>query len=101
MPDLGSYHLFAAVVEGVPDLLIEIDAVGDQDHARVADVGVQSQGLGQHDHRERLAAAGGMPDDATVAHAVSIEMGDAGDGLFDGEVLLVAGDLLRCPHRKR
>ena len=34
-----------------------------------------------------------MPDDAARTHA-AVEMGNAGDGLFDGEVLLVARDLL-------
>ena len=80
-------------MEGVPDLLIEIDAVGDEDDARVLNVGVQGEGFRQHDHRERFAAACGVPDDAARTHA-AVEMGNAGDGLFDGEVLLVAGDLL-------
>ncbi len=89
----GAADGFAAIVEGIPDLFVEIDAVGDEDDARVLNVRVQGEGFRQHDHRERFAAACGVPDDAARTHA-AVEMGNAGDGLFDGEVLLVAGDLL-------
>ena len=55
---------------------------------------MQRQRLGQHDHGQRLAAAGGVPDDAAGALALGVEMGHAVDGGLDGEILLVAGDLL-------
>ena len=90
----GLHDGLAAVLEGAVDLIVEVDAVGDQQDARVGDVGMQRQGFGQHDHAERLARAGGVPDDAAGALALRIQVGDAFDGGFDGEVLLVTGDLL-------
>ena len=89
----GLDRAFAAGFEGFPDLGVEVDAVGNENDARVADVGMQGQGFGEHHHRERFAAAGGMPDDAAGAFAFGIEVGDAGEGLLDGEILLVAGNL--------
>ncbi len=73
--------------------MVQVDPVGDQDDARVVDVGVQRQGFGQHDHGERFAGAGGMPDDAAGALALGVEGRNPFEGGFDGEILLVAGDL--------
>ena len=54
---------------------------------------MQAEGLGQHDHRQRFAGAGGVPDHAAGALALGVERGHALEGGFDGEILLVAGDL--------
>ena len=74
-------------------MLVEVDAVGDDDHARIAYRWVQRQRLRQHDHRQRFAAAGRVPDHAACAFAIG-EVRDALDSGLDGEILLVAGDLL-------
>src|SRR5450759_4073456 len=87
-------HLLATGEKGAPDLVVEIDAVRDQDHAWIYDGGMQGERLCQHDHGDRFAAAGGMPDDATCTSALRIERLNPCDGGFDGEVLLVASDLL-------
>ena len=47
------------------DLLIQLSAIGDQQHTSVLDV--LANPLGQPDHREALAGALGMPDDAAFA----------------------------------
>ena len=91
---VGLDHRLAAGVEGAVDLVVQVDPVGDQNHVRIGDGGMQGQRLGQHDHGQRLAAAGGVPDDAAGARALGVAVGDAVDGGLDGEILLVAGDLL-------
>jgi len=91
---VGLLDRLAARLEGAVDLLVEVNAVGDEHDARVGDGGVQRERLGQHHHRQRLAAAGRVPDDAAGALPLRVEMRHAVERRLDGEVLLVAGDLL-------
>jgi hypothetical protein len=84
----------AAGAEGAPQLAVEVDAVGHQDHARVGDGRVQRQRLGQHDHGQRLTAACRVPDDAARALPCALRWATRVQRGADGEILLVAGDLL-------
>jgi len=68
--------------------------VGDQEDFRVGDGRFQGQGFGQHHHGEEFPRAGGVPDHAPRAALVAPDAGDAGQRGPDGEVLLIAGDLL-------
>ena len=89
----GLLDLFAAVLERVVDLVVQIDPVGDQHDLGIADLVVQGQALGQHDHRQRLAAALRMPDDAAQPAAVRHSPANTLENVADAEVLLIAGDL--------
>ena len=89
----GLHRLEVAGAEGVPDLVVEVGAVGDDDDARVGDVGRQRERASQHDHGERLAGALGVPDDASLPAAVEVAVPDAVERAVDREVLLMARDL--------
>ena len=82
----GAVDRLVDAVEDLLDLLVELGAVGDQQHPRV--VLVLANPLGQPDHRQRLARALGVPDDAALA------LGDPRLGGLDAEVLVVAARLL-------
>jgi len=64
----GAMDAFLHAGKNAFDLLVEFDAVGDDQHARAGDVFADP--FGQPDHRQAFAAALGVPDDAalTVAH---------------------------------
>ena len=57
-------------------------------------LGCSASALGEHDHGQRLAAAGGVPNDAAGARALMVEMGHPLDGGLHTKVLLVTGDHL-------
>ena len=44
-----------AGLEGVPDLVVQVGAVGDDDDAGVDDVSVEGECAAEHDHSEGLA----------------------------------------------
>jgi hypothetical protein len=89
----GAHDRLATGLERTPYLGVEVDPVGDDDDLGVLDVGMERQCLGQHDHCQALAAAGGVPDDAAGAPPLGVEVRHAANGLLHGEILLVAGDL--------
>ena len=81
----GAVDFFVDALEDLLDLLIQFGAVGDDQHAGIGDV--LPYPLGQPDHRQALAAALGVPDDAALAlsHALL--------GGFHPEILVMAADL--------
>ena len=82
------------MAEGLVDLVVEVDAVGHQHDLRVVEARLQGDRLGQHDHRERLAAPLGVPDDAPGPLPLLVAGPDPLEDPLDAEELLVAGDLL-------
>ena len=86
-------RLCAAVVEGLVDLVVEIDAIRHQDDLEVNDTSFEGKGLGEHHHGQALAAALGMPDYAASARSVVLGFLHSVKDLVDAEVLLMAGDL--------
>ena len=61
--------------EGVEELVVEVVAVGDDDDGGIVEG--QHDFAGVEDHRERFAAALGVPDDACFAVAEGL-VGDRG-----------------------
>ena len=82
----GAVDRLVDAVEDALDLLVELGAVGDEQHAGV--LLVLANPLGQPHHRQRLARALGVPDDAALA------LGDPLLRGLDAEVLVVAAGLL-------
>ena len=82
-----------AGLEGVFDLVVQVGPVGDDDDPRVDDLLVERQRPSEHDHRQRLARALGVPDYTALPLAVGANMLDALHGPLDREELLVTGDL--------
>ena len=82
----GAVDLLVDAVEDALDLLVEFGAVGDQQDPGVGLV--LAEPLGQPDHRQGLARALGVPDDAALA------LGDPRLSGLDAEVLVVAAGLL-------
>ena len=82
----GAGDVLADALEDHLDLLVELDAVGDDEDTGVGDV--LADPLGEPDHREALARALGVPHDAALA-ALDERLGGP-----DAEVLVVAGELL-------
>jgi hypothetical protein len=60
---LGGVLDSAALSEGLRDLVVQLDPIGDDDDGPVAGHGAQDL-LGVEDHREALAGALGLPEDA-------------------------------------
>ncbi len=89
----GVLHLFAAFVESLGDLVVQVGSVGDQHDARVVDAGLLCDFLGQHHHGQRLAATLGMPYHTSVSVS-GFDVLHAFDGFFHGEKLLVACQFL-------
>src|SRR5262245_39696727 len=87
------HRLLATTVERSPDLIVQIDAVGHQDYARISDALFQSDCLRHHNHRQGFSRTLSVPDDAARSPAVRADTLDSLQRLLDGEVLLVAGDL--------
>src|SRR5690349_8182872 len=76
--------------EGLVDLAVELLAVGDDEEGPGAGEFAQDF-LGEEDHREALAAALGVPEDAEAA----LFLADGADGLdsvVDAEILVVLGE---------
>ena len=92
-PRFGTIRRQAAGREGVAELLVEIDAVGDQHDARRADIKIEHQRLGQHHHRQRLARTLRVPDDAASPSPGIVALLDPTDDALDREKLLVTGNL--------
>lgn len=90
---LGLYGIFAALMEGLPNLVVQVDTIGDEDDAGILDVRIESEGLAEHDHGQGFAGALGVPDDAAFAAAQGVALLHTFQCFADGEVLLVAGDL--------
>jgi len=88
---VGFFRCFSARPERAPNLVVQIDSVGHDDDTGVGNGGMQREGLGQHHHGQRLAAAGGMPDDAALPHAFA-QGKNSFDGALDRIVLLIAGN---------
>ena len=87
-------HRLAAGLECPINLVIQIHAVGDDDHPRIGDTGMEGQRLRQHDHRQRFAAARGVPDHAAGTLALCVEARHPVQRVLHGEVLLIARNLL-------
>ena len=68
------------------DLLVQFGAVGDDQHPRI--LHVLAYPLGQPHHRQALAAALRVPDDAALAPADELLRG------LHAEILVVAAELL-------
>ena len=84
----GAVDLLVDAEEDLLDLLVELGAVGDDHDAGVLDV--LADPLGEPHHRQALAAALGMPDDAALP-ALDVRLRGA-----HPEVLVVAAGLLRA-----
>ena len=85
----------AAGGEGPGDLVVQFDPVGDDHKSPVAGLGAQHL-LRKIEHREALARALGMPEDAEPAARFDDPV-DCGDGAVDAEKLVVFGELLDEP----
>src|SRR5262249_55815408 len=91
------HRFFAATVERGPDLIVQVDTVCHQNYSRIDDALFQRNRLRHHHHRQRFSRPLRVPDDASGSPAVRPDTLDSLQGLLDGEVLLVAGDLfLTC-----
>src|SRR5208337_5416569 len=73
-------------LEHLLDLLVKFGAVGDDQDAGILDV--LANPLGEPDHRQALARALGVPDDAALLPLHVILRGT------DSEILVVAAELL-------
>ena len=82
------------------DLPVQFLAVGDDNHARMAVGQLHQDVFRQHHHRETFAAALRVPDDSTLPVAVTVVLRDCRHDLLDGEILLVAADLLDVPVKE-
>ncbi len=76
--------------EGLVDLAVELLAVGDDEEGPDASQFAQDF-LGEEDHREALAAALGMPENAEAA-LIRPDGADGFDGVVDAEILMVLGE---------
>ena len=83
---LGAVDVFVDALEHLLDLLVQLGAVGDDQHAGVGDV--LPDPLGQPDHDQALARALGVPDDAALAPLHVLLRGP------HAEILVVAAELL-------
>ena len=83
---LGTIDVLIHTFEHSLDLLIQLNAVGDDENATVGHVFPNP--LGQPDHREGFTAALCVPDDAPLSTADVFLRG------LDREVLIVTGDFL-------
>ena len=92
-PAGGAHGRHLARLEGVPDLLVEVVSVGDDDEARVGNVRVECQRPAEHDHSQRLARSLRVPDHAAPAAALHVELLGAFHRRPHAEELLVAGHL--------
>ncbi len=71
------------------DLVVQIKAVGDDDEGPVTRQLAQNL-LGEEDHREALATALGVPEDAQPALVV-LDLTHLFEGTFDAQVLVILG----------
>jgi len=90
----GPDGLHLGIGEGVPYLLVQVDAVGDDDDPGIGDPRVQCEGMGEHDHGEGFAAPLGVPYEPPLPGTVLIVGLNALQGVFYGEILLVTADFL-------
>ena len=88
---LGAINLLVDTLEHALNLLVEFSAVGDQKDA-VGSV-LFTDPLGQPHHRQALAGALRVPDQALLLGP----LGDPVHRLVDGPELLIAADLLNPP----
>ncbi|MBA7583176.1 hypothetical protein ES708_25116 [subsurface metagenome] len=72
LPGLGLFGGLAAVLERIPDLVVQVDAIGDEHYPRILNRLLQGQGFGQHHHGYGLAGAGSMPDHAALAVTLAV-----------------------------
>ena len=84
----GAVDVFAHALKDALDLVVQLDAVGDDENAGAGDV--LADPLGEPDHGEALAGPLRVPDDAALA-VLHVLLG----GLH-AEVLVGAADLLRA-----
>ena len=82
----GSVDVFADAVEDLLDLFVEFGAIGNDQDSPIQHI--LANPLREPDHRQALAAALGMPDDATLAAF------HLGLRRLDAEILVVAAGLL-------
>ena len=75
LPALGLDRLHVAVAERLVDLVVQVHAVGHQHDLVVGQV-LPGDGLGQHHHRQRLAAPLGVPDHAALAPPFVVPLPD-------------------------
>jgi hypothetical protein len=75
-------------VEGGADLGVEVDAVNDDEHGRVAQGGLQAQFLGGKDHQQAFAGALEVPDEPLFGRPAEHAL----DDFVGAFVLLVAAD---------
>ena len=85
-PLVGAVDVLVDALEHLLDLLVQFRAVGDDQHAGI--LHVLANPLGQPDHRQALARALGVPDDAALAPLHVILRGP------HAEILVVAAELL-------
>ena len=85
---LGAVDVLVDAVEDLLDLLVQLVAVGDDQHAGVGDV--LANPLGQPHHGQALAAALRVPDDAALAPLHMLLRRP------DAEILVVAAELLHA-----
>ena len=78
--------------EGLAQLRFQVGAVGDHQHPAVLQLRVEDQRLGEQQHGDRLARAGGVPDHPALAGAAHIALLDARNQRADAKHLLVTGD---------
>ncbi len=82
--------------EGIGNLLIQLLAVGDNDHTGVNRRQFLENVLGNHNHGQTFATALGMPYDATLAVSVDISGRNGADDFTDGKILLITADFFRA-----
>ena len=82
----------AAADEVAGQLVFQIDAVGNDDHAAFLQALAQQERLGEEHHREALARAGGVPHHAPLSATVGPDQPQPLDQRPDAEELLVARD---------
>ena len=80
--------------KGFRNLIVEVLAVGNDDHTRMNRPQFHEDILRQHHHSQRLAAALCVPDDAALPVALFVVGIDRADDLPNREKLLMPADFL-------
>ena len=89
----GALRLQAAPAERLPDLLVQIYAIGDQHDLLVEDGKILGDRGSEHDHRERLSAALRVPDDTAQPPPLRVGVPYPLHHVPHTEVLLIPRDL--------
>ena len=76
------------------DLTVQFLTIGNDYHTGIAGCQLHQDVFRQHDHRQALAAALGMPDDTALPVSLGILLLNGLYDLLNGEILLITGDLL-------